>query len=113
MFGMGLGEILIVAIIAIIFLGPEKLPDTMVKIAKFFRTVKTHLADAKSAIDSELKLSELKSDALEYKEKITREINKDITEITETGSETGREVKDLFGDLSETAKKINNEMKKA
>ena len=45
MFGMGFSEVLVIAIIAIIFLGPEKLPDAMVKVAKFFKTVK----NAKSA----------------------------------------------------------------
>ena len=40
MFGMGFTEILVIAIIAILFLGPDKLPDTMVQIAKFFRNTK-------------------------------------------------------------------------
>ena len=40
MFGMGMGELLVVAIIAIIFLGPEKLPDAMVKGARYFKTFK-------------------------------------------------------------------------
>ncbi len=37
MFGMGIGEILLIAIVAVLFLGPDKLPSTMVDIAKFFR----------------------------------------------------------------------------
>ncbi|OQX73864.1 MAG: Sec-independent protein translocase TatB, partial [Campylobacteraceae bacterium 4484_4] len=40
MFGMSFGEILIIAIIAILFLGPDKLPEAMVKIAKFFKSFK-------------------------------------------------------------------------
>ncbi len=35
MFGMGFMEIILIAIVAIIALGPEKLPGTMVQIAKF------------------------------------------------------------------------------
>ena len=40
MFGMGITEILLIAIVAIIALGPEKLPDAMVQIAKFINKFK-------------------------------------------------------------------------
>ena len=36
MFGMGLTEIFLIAIVAVLFLGPDKLPSTMIEIAKFF-----------------------------------------------------------------------------
>lgn len=70
MFGMGLGEILIIAIIAILFLGPEKLPDAMVKAAKFFKTVKNSVNDVKSTFEQEMKIQELKDEALTYKKKL-------------------------------------------
>ena len=40
MFGFGFTEILIIVVIAILFLGPDKLPSAMVDVAKFFRSVK-------------------------------------------------------------------------
>jgi len=72
MFGMGFTEILLIAIVAILFLGPDKLPDAMVKIAKFIRNTKKALTDAKHAIDDELKIAELKQEALGYKEKLEK-----------------------------------------
>ena len=54
MFGMGFTEILVIGIIAILFLGPDKLPETMVEIAKFLRNVKRTVTNAKSSIESEL-----------------------------------------------------------
>ncbi|MDD3342885.1 MAG: Sec-independent protein translocase protein TatB [Sulfurospirillaceae bacterium] len=70
MFGMGMGEILIIAIIAILFLGPDKLPDAMVKIAKFFKTFKNSVNDVKSSFEQEMKIQELKEEALQYKKKL-------------------------------------------
>ncbi len=70
MFGFGLMEILLIAIVAIIALGPEKLPSAMVDIAKFFRKLKSGLEEAKSTLDSELKISELKSEAEKYKAQV-------------------------------------------
>lgn len=40
MFGMGFFEILVVLVVAIIFLGPEKFPQAVVDVVKFFRAVK-------------------------------------------------------------------------
>jgi len=68
MFGMGFMEIMIIAIIAVIFLGPDKLPETMVNIAKFFRSMKSTVATAKESLEQEMNISELKKEALSYKE---------------------------------------------
>jgi len=70
MFGMGFSEIMIILVIGIIFLGPEKLPEAMVKIAKFFNAFKRTINEAKESIDQELKIEELKKEALEYKKKL-------------------------------------------
>lgn len=68
MFGMGFMEIMIIAVVAVIFLGPDKLPETMVNIAKFFRSMKSTVANAKESLEQEMNISELKKEALSYKE---------------------------------------------
>ena len=70
MFGMGFMEILLIAIVAIIALGPEKLPTAMVQIAKFINKFKTGIADAKTTLDNELNISELKAEASKFKSQI-------------------------------------------
>ena len=70
MFGMGFTEILFIAVIAVLFLGPDKLPTAMVEIAKFFKNVKSTISTAKDSIEEELHVSELKQEALKYKKEI-------------------------------------------
>lgn len=70
MFGMGFFEILLVAIIAIIALGPDKLPGAMVDIAKFLKKFKSGVEDAKSSLDNELNISEMKAEANKFKAQI-------------------------------------------
>ncbi|PUE65079.1 Sec-independent protein translocase protein TatB [Arcobacter caeni] len=70
MFGMGFTEILLIAMVAIIALGPEKLPTTMIQIAKFINKIKNGLADAKTTLDNELNISELKAEATKFKTQI-------------------------------------------
>ncbi|XPV70210.1 MAG: Sec-independent protein translocase protein TatB [Halarcobacter sp.] len=70
MFGMGFMEILLIAIVAIIALGPEKLPSAMVEIAKFIKKFKSGLEDAKSTLDNEINITEMKSEASKFKAQI-------------------------------------------
>ena len=77
MFGMGFMEILFIAIVAIIFLGPDKLPGAMVDIAKFIKNMKNAITDAKNTINEEINIDELKREALGYKAKL-EEANQEL-----------------------------------
>ncbi len=70
MFGMGFSELVMIAIIAILFLGPDKLPDAMVKVARFIKSAKKAIGDAKGALDEEMKIADLKEEALSYKRQL-------------------------------------------
>jgi len=67
MFGMGFMEIFLILVIAIMALGPEKLPSAAVDMVKFFRKLKSGLNDAKTTIDNELNIAELKDEAEKFK----------------------------------------------
>ncbi len=70
MFGIGFTELILISIIAILFLGPDKLPQTMVDIAKFIKSVKKTIGDAKNSLEEEMKIDELKEEALTYKKQL-------------------------------------------
>jgi len=117
MFGMGFMEILLVVIVAIIALGPEKLPSAMVDVAKFFKKMKSGLEDAKSTIDQELNISEMKKEAQEFKsnfEQITDGATEQFNDIVnlddepQTKKETTQNNKPRVDSYSEV-KKENTE----
>ena len=70
MFGIGFTELLLISIIAILFLGPDKLPQAMVDIAKFIKSVKKTVGDAKNSLEEEMKIADLKDEALSYKKQL-------------------------------------------
>ena len=74
MFVIGFFEILMIAVVAIIFLGPEKLPKALVDMAKFLRAVKKTMDDAKENLEREVNLNKIKEEALAYKNSITQEV---------------------------------------
>lgn len=67
MFGLGFMEIFVILVVAIIALGPEKLPTVAVDVARFLKKLKSGVEDAKSALDNELNLSGLKEEATNLK----------------------------------------------
>ena len=71
MFGMGFMEIFLVLIVAIMALGPEKLPTALVDMAKFFKKIKGEIDEAKTTINNELDISQMKQDAQELKASIS------------------------------------------
>jgi len=75
MFGIGFTELLLISVVAILFLGPDKLPDTMVQIAKFIKSVKNTIGEAKSSLEEEMKIADLKDEALKYKSQLDNATN--------------------------------------
>jgi sec-independent protein translocase protein TatB len=71
MFGIGFTELVLISIIAILFLGPDKLPSALVEMAKFIKSVKKTIGEAKSSLEEEMKISDLKEEALSYKKQLT------------------------------------------
>jgi len=71
MFGIGFTELLLISIIAILFLGPDKLPQALVDMAKFIKDVKKTITDAKGSLEEEMKIADLKEEALGYKKQLT------------------------------------------
>lgn len=74
---MSMGEIIVILIIAVLVLGPEKLPSTAVQIAKILKALKKQVDDAKESIEKEIRVSEIKKEADKYKNEFS-EYNQNI-----------------------------------
>ena len=74
MFDIGFAELLIVAVVALLVLGPEKLPTAVrtlgLRVGKFRRTV----SSIQSEISEELRLDELRRNAAIEKERLDEEL---------------------------------------
>ncbi|MGX2982147.1 Sec-independent protein translocase protein TatB [Helicobacter sp. 23-1045] len=108
MFDFSFGEILVIAIIAVIFLGPDKLPEAFVKFAKFLRAVKKTINDAKESIDREIHITEMKQDALEYKKKFEDSALKLKDEILQDAD--FERVKSTFDEVENMGKEMQNKI---
>ncbi len=110
---MSLMEIVIILIVAVLVLGPEKLPSTIIEVAKFLKAIKKHVNEARASIENEINISELKDEARKYKEEIEKANNsirkklsfEEFDEIKNTLSDFE---KDANNAINNTINSINN-----
>jgi sec-independent protein translocase protein TatB len=98
MFGMGFTEILIIAVIAILFLGPDKLPGAMVDIAKFFRSAKNAMSTVKDTLEEEMHVSDIKKEALAYKQELVQ-ASSEISKATDIKAQVGAQFEGITESL--------------
>ncbi len=106
MFDIGSTEFMFIIIIAIIVLGPEKLPDALKTTGRIIGKLKRMWRDATADIRKEIELEEMKEEMQKYKEelkKLQEQVNKDTSEINKgltslndlTALGNGRDFKDM------------------
>lgn len=97
MFGMGFTEILIISVIAILFLGPDKLPSAMVEVAKFFRNAKKTINNVRDSLEEEMNVKDIKEEALAYKKELLK-ASSELESVTDT-SKIGTTLSNLSDDI--------------
>ncbi|MDU9728393.1 Sec-independent protein translocase protein TatB [Helicobacter pylori] len=112
MFGMGFFEILVVLVVAIIFLGPEKFPQAVVDVVKFFRAVKKTLNDAKDTLDKEINIEEIKKETLEYQKLFENKVESlkgvKIEELEDAKITAENEIKSIQDLMQDYQKSLEN-----
>jgi sec-independent protein translocase protein TatB len=73
MFDIGFSEIVVIAVVALIVIGPERLPKTARTLGHLFGRLQRYVADVKADINREMQLEELK--------KLQQEVRSAATEI--------------------------------
>ncbi len=102
MFDSGFLELLVVGIIALIVIGPERLPEVAAKVGKFIGKIKAFVATTRDDIEREMRADELKSMLAKQKEEIGE--LRDMMKSTKT---------DISSELNEASQLLDESMKDA
>ena len=84
MFDIGFSEIIVIAVVALIVIGPERLPKTARTLGHLFGRLQRYVADVKADINSEMQLDELK--------KLQQEVRQAASEIETSVNAAARDV---------------------
>jgi sec-independent protein translocase protein TatB len=92
---IGFSELLVVIVLAILVLGPDKLPEAMRDLARLIKKIKKWWRDATADITRELEMEEMKEEVAKYKEELKKLQNE--TKIDNpVNALNSRDMKDLL-----------------
>jgi sec-independent protein translocase protein TatB len=86
MFDVGISEIMVIAVVALIVLGPEKLPKTARTLGHLFGRLQRYVGEVKADINRELALEDLK--------KLQAEVNSAASDFQASVNASAKEVQD-------------------
>ncbi|MDO6562452.1 Sec-independent protein translocase protein TatB [Amphritea sp. 1_MG-2023] len=84
MFDIGFAELLIIAVVGLVVLGPEKLPIAVRTVGLWVSKAKRTLSGIQSEINEELRLDEMKRQIVMQKDELDRELNEMRTPAADT-----------------------------
>ena len=105
MFDMGFTEMMLIGIVALIVIGPERLPGVARTAGKYFSKLRNFMMNVRADVESELKADELRQmfekqqEELQSLKDVVSETGKDIglSEITDSLKDIDSEIKDISG----------------
>jgi len=94
MFDIGFSELMIIAVVALIVIGPERLPKVARTLGHLFGRMQRYVSDVKADISREMELDELKKlqatmqdAARSFEQSVSREVNTAESELQKIAQE--------------------------
>lgn len=94
MFDIGFSELMVIAVVALIVIGPERLPKVARTLGHLFGRMQRYVNDVKADISREMELDELKTlqtsmqdAARSFEQSVTREVNTTESELQKIARE--------------------------
>jgi sec-independent protein translocase protein TatB len=110
MFNIGMGELLVILVVAMALVGPGDLPKVTRWIARVFKSMRTMVKSLTAELSLEEDIRRVKEAGKELKETV-HDINP-LAELTDEIEETKRETREAFNILDDLNKNILEENKK-
>jgi sec-independent protein translocase protein TatB len=85
MFDIGFSELLLIALVTLLVMGPERLPQTVRSISLWIGRLKQMLASARHDLEQEVGIDDIRQQL--HNEKIMRELNESKEHLEETYSD--------------------------
>jgi sec-independent protein translocase protein TatB len=97
MFDAGFTEVMVIAVIALLVIGPERLPEVAAKVGGWVGKAKAFISTTKADIEREFQASEMR-DLLSEQKKEIEELRQMVNETQDDFKNNIDDAKDLFED---------------
>lgn len=110
MFDIGFWELVLISVIGLVVLGPERLPNAIRSVMHWVTTAKNMANSVKTEVTQELKLHEINENMIKASKKglndLDPELQKSIDQMKETADQLSRPYKK---DIDNIKKSLNNQ----
>ena len=107
MFDIGASEIFVIGVVALIVIGPERLPRVAKTLGHLFGRLQRYVAEVKSDINREIELEELRNlkktmqdAARSIEQSVTSQVNFIDSEVKQAGAEVQKQVESAVAPLA-------------
>ena len=101
MFDIGFSELMVIAIITLIVMGPERLPETVRTIGLWIGRLKQVLSSARTDLENEVGMGEIRRQL--HNEKILRDIENSKSDFENSMQDSVTELKKAAADINDAA----------
>ena len=111
MFDIGFSELLVIGVVALIVIGPEKLPRVARTVGHLAGRLQRYVSDVKADINREIELEELRKMRDSMQQAASNFESSVQSEMSKTETELNKSVEAVVGDSTATAEKKPEEPK--
>lgn len=101
MFDIGFWELVLISVVALVVLGPERLPHAIRSVAKFVATAKGMANSVKEELTQELKVQELQEQLRKAEQMGMKNLSPELQESVDTLKEAAQDVQRSYGTNAE------------
>jgi len=91
MFGIGMPELIVIAIVALLVVGPKKLPDIAKSLGKGLSEFRKATESATETLKETLRVDDIKQEVDDFKESLLHVNSKDVSDGLSSASEEKKE----------------------
>lgn len=103
MFDIGFWELVLIAIVGLVVLGPERLPVAIRTVARFIHSARAMANGVKDELSHELKIQELQEQLKQTQQNVEEQLKPDVDASAEALKQAAREMKDAVNHSSRDA----------
>ncbi|WP_413113027.1 Sec-independent protein translocase protein TatB [Thaumasiovibrio sp. DFM-14] len=111
MFDIGFWELILISLVGLVVLGPERLPVAIRNVSRWVQAARSMATSVRTELEQELKIQELQENLKKAEKMSMQNLSPELQESVDELKQAAKDVQRPFQDASEQIKHSNQEKK--